>query len=216
MKKIVMTMLVIGLTAMVAQAAAVHFVFDERVDGTPGTWDVTVEVTGADTAGLASYSIWVFGVDPATVSYAENTLGTMNSDYQPIGFQAANLVQGYLGADFNAGNFQNSGPSAILGIGMVPLDLHAPGDVVPPVILGVPALLGTLTTPPGLVVHYPGIPYIQGGLGAESASCFNETGDGYLPPEEVTVSAETFPIPEPATLSLLAIGGLVMLRRRRK
>ena len=212
MKKIVMTMMVIGLTAMVAQAAVVHYSFDETA---PGTWDVYALVTGADTAGLSAYSIWVYGY-PGEVSYAENTLGTMNSGSQPIGFHAASRAQGYLGADFNAGNFQNSGPSAILGIGMVPLDLHAPGDVVPPVILGVPALLGTLTTPPGLVVHYPGIPYIQGGLGAESASCFNETGDGYLPPEEVTVSAETFPIPEPATLSLLAIGGLVMLRRRRK
>ena len=111
MKKIVMTMMVIALTAMVAQGAAVHYEFTETA---PGTWDVTALVTGADTAGLSAYSIWVYS-PPAGVSFAESQLGTLSATYQPVGFQS--FVSGDVGGNFNAGNFQGSGAAAILGIG---------------------------------------------------------------------------------------------------
>ena len=198
MKKIAMTMMVVGLTAMVAQAGAVHYEFTETA---PGTWDVTALVTGADTAGLSAYSIWVYS-PPAGVSFAENTLGTLSAAFQPIGFQS--FVSGDVGGDFNAGNFQGSGAAAILGIGKVAVFVAPPAGVpLPPVDTGVPALLGTLTTPTGLGAQ---------DFAALSAGLLNAAGDGFL--QDVTTSYEV--IPEPATMLLLGIGGLALIRRRRK
>ena len=48
MKKIAIPLIVMGLAAMVAQAAAVHYLFTETA---AGTWEFTAEVSGADTAG---------------------------------------------------------------------------------------------------------------------------------------------------------------------
>ena len=58
MTKAVMAVLVMGLTASVAQAGAVEYRF---VPTSATTWDVTAKVTGDDTAGLSAYSIWLYG-----------------------------------------------------------------------------------------------------------------------------------------------------------
>ena len=169
MKKIVMTMMVIGLTGTVGQTAAVYYSFDEIASG---TWNVNVTVTGEDTAGLSAYSIWVYNVDPSLVSYSENTLSTLNDAYSSIGFSSSMLVQGDVGGDFNAGNFQNSGAGAILGIGKIPVYVEPPAGIpTPPVDLGAPALLGTLSTPVDLS---------RGDFAFTSANCLNAAGDGFL------------------------------------
>ena len=205
MKKIVMTMMVIGLTAMVAQAATVHFSFDETA---PGTWEVNVTVTGADTLGLAQYSIWVR--DTAGVSYVENKMNTLRAgDFAAMGFQPATLVSGPIGPDYNAGNFQGANEFAVHNIGVTPLQIGPPPPFPAPppydIDLGVPAHIGTLTTPTGLGL---------GDFDATSANMFNLAGDGVIEPGLRLL--EVNPIPEPATLSLLAIGGLVLLRLKRK
>ena len=194
----VTTLICIGLSAVLAQAAAVHYTFDETA---PGSWDVSVEVTGADTAGLSSYSLWV-DATPALVSYTENVLSgiTNFSPLTVVGFNT--LVQGDVAGKFNAGNFQSL-PNAIMGVGKVPvLVVPLAGDNVD---LGVPAFLGTLSTPVGLGVGdlYPG-----------DAGLFNAAGDGF----QTSPPAATFdvnPIPEPVTLTLLGLGGLALLIRRR-
>jgi hypothetical protein len=144
MKSIVMIMLVVGLMAVVGQAASIHYSFNEVASG---TWEVYATVNGDNTAGLSAYSIWVN--DSTGVSYVENTLGTIGADFTPIGFH--NLVSGDIIGRFDAGNYQHFGDHAITGIGMVPVD--EPGvlpGTIPGVQLSVPALLGTLTTPAGL------------------------------------------------------------------
>jgi|SaaInl7_200m_RNA_FD_contig_31_895038_length_677_multi_33_in_0_out_0_1 hypothetical protein len=198
MKKFVATMLVVGLMAVVAQAGAVNYSFDETVSG---TWEVSVTVTGTDTAGLSAYGFYVNNT--AGVSYVENTLNVLGPDYQPDGFLSP--VSGYIGADFNAGNYQGSA-AAIQGIGIVPVYQAPPTGVpVPPVDLAVPALLGTLTTPGGLGA---------GDFATDGAGLLNLAADGFL--SELTVTQEVNPIPEPMTLSLLAIGGcLVAIKRKR-
>ena len=184
MKKFAMTMLVIGLTAMVVQAAAVHYSFDEKVSG---SWDVNVTVTGVDTAGLSAYSIWVNNLNPTWVSYAENTLGTLNGSFTPIGFQSSNLVQGDVGGNFNAGNFQSSGATAITNIGMNPVYVEPPAGVpTPPVNLGVPAFLGVLSTPAGLS---------ENDFSSFSVGLLNAANDGFLSP--VTPTYEVNPLPSP-------------------
>ena len=202
MKKILATMLVVGLMAVVAQAGTVHYSFDETVSG---TWTVSVTVTqdpgGDDTAGLSAYGFWVN--DTAGVSYVESQLDTLNASYQPVGFLSP--VNGYVGDDFNAGNYQGS-TNAVQNIGIIPVYMAPPAGVpTDPIDLGVPAIVGILTTPAGLGV---------GDFAPDDAGLLNLAADGFL--TELTVTSETNPIPEPMTVSLLAIGGfLVALKRKR-
>ena len=189
----VVTLICIGLASLASQAATVTYTFDETASG---SWDVYAEVTAgvAETAGLSAYSVWVY-TNPALVSYTENTLFDAGAFK---GFLPPNLSQGDVGGDFNAGNFQTSGGFALTGVGISPV-------VSGPVNLGVPALLGTLSTPGGLGVA---------DLAGTSAGLLNPTNDGFL--TSVAVESVVNPIPEPVTLSLLAIGGLLMLARRRR
>ena len=200
MKKFLATMLVVGLMAVVAQAGAVHYNFNETVSG---TWEVNVTVTGADTSGLSAYGVWVYG-GAATVTYAENVLGTIGAGFQAIGFQS--LVAGPIGVDYNAGNFQSS-TAEIPGIGMVPVD--DPGimpGTTPHVLLGVPALVGTITTPGLNFASY------VDEFAPDGAGLLNLAGDGFLTAVEITYDVT----PEPMTLSLLAIGGLLVALKRKR
>ena len=187
----VVTLVCIGLASLAAQAATVTYTFNETV---AGSWDVYAEVTSgvAETAGMSAYSVWVY-TTPAAVSYAENTL---NDGFS--GFLPPNLTQGDVGGDFNAGNFQASGGFALVGVGISPVVSGA-------VNLGVPALLGTLTTPTGLGIA---------DLAGTSAGLLNPANDGFL--QTVAVESVVNPIPEPVTMALLALGGLLALVRRRR
>ncbi len=214
MKKIVMTMMVIGLTAMVAQAAATHFEFNETA---PGTWDVLVTVSGADTLGLASYSIWVY--DTPGVSYVENKLSTLRpGDFATIGFPSGSMLSGYMEgtSDFNAGNLQWANEFAVQGIGLIPVQLGPPSPPFPApppydIDLGVPALLGTLTTPTGLGLP-AGSPEGHDDFAATSANVLDLSGLGVI---ETEPTWEVNPIPEPATLALLGMGLIAILRKRK-
>ena len=201
----VMTVLCIGLATIAAQGALVHYTFNET---SSGNWNVLVQVTpqSGDTMGLSAYAIWVNAA--SGVNYTENTLGTLNGSYQPIGFQAGTLLKGFISGKYNAGNFQTY-TAPIYNIGISPVYIAPPPGPPPiPVNLGVPALLGTLTTPAGLHLLtdlYPG---------PSGTGLFNAQGNGYLP--TVTPTWEVNPIPEPATLALLAIGSALWLIGKRR
>ena len=208
MKKLgvaLMLVLCLSIPAMaVIQDAAVHYTFTETA---PGTWDVHVEVTGADTAGLSAYALWVAGSDPASVSYTENVLSAVTST-SPLtvwGFNSLVSSPPLVDGKFNVGDSQPALDKAILGIGKDPVFFDGMFDDVD---LDVPALLGTLTTPTGLGEGdlYPG----PAGTGL-----FNAAGDGYLA-SLPTPTYDLNPIPEPATLTLLGLAGFTVLIRRRQ
>lgn len=200
MKKIVMTMMVIGLTAMVAQAAGTTFHF---VETAPGTWEVSVNATGGDNLGLAQYSVWVRGT--TAVSYVEEKMSTLRAvNFAAMGFQPSTLVDGPIGPDYNAGNFQGANEYAIHNIGVTALQIGPPSPFPAPppydIDLAAQAHIGTFTTPEGLTLA---------DFDATSANVFNLAGDDVL---------ETFPnvVPEPATLALLGAGSLLLIRRKRR
>ncbi len=232
------------------QTPAVHYTFKETA---PGTWEVLVDVTG-DTAGLSAYEIWVDGVEPTTVTYVENNLGS--------GF--ASLLAGDVGGSFNAGNYQGISV-AIEGIGMVAIDEDG-------VILDAQALLGILSTEAGLT---------EENFRVRNVGLLNAAGDGFYDARDLIATCEVIPfvfllgdangdgvvsagdyasvqanfgntgdaggglvgdangdgvvsagdyaavqanfgntstlgvVPEPVTMSLLAIGGIALLRRKR-
>ncbi len=161
----------------------VHYTFKET---SPGTWEVFVEVNGVATAGLSAYEVWVDGVDPELVSFEQNTLFTVTGEnYFPVGFLLNNLTQGEVDGSFNAGNFQNAGDAAILGIGMQEVDEAGtiPGDT-PHVDLDVPALLGILSTPAGLT---------EENFRAIVVGLLNKTGDGFLDATDIIPTYEVIP-----------------------
>ena len=186
------TLICICLSALTAQAITVTYTFDQT---SATTWDAYAAITAdaAGTAGLATYSVWVYNVDPALVSFTQNS--NMFDGSASQGFYSPGLVQGDVGGNFNAGNFQNFGIGALLGVAKVPV-VHTTGS------LGVPALLGELTTPASTVF---------GDLGAISAGLYNVDNTGFYQGAIGVVVA-----PEPVTLTLLGLGGLALLIRRRR
>ncbi len=180
-------MLVIGLMAMAVQAAGVCYSFEEI---SSGTWEVSVTVTG-NTAGLSAYEFFV-NVDPSLVSYTENTLSTINEDFMLVGFTPGNLLSGDVDGRFNAGNYQSYGNSVISGIGMMPVyEQSCFPSQIPNVQLGVPALLGTLTTPAGLG---------YGDFSVSSAGLLKPDNSGYLA-DDITVTLEIPGVPKPPSPS---------------
>ena len=249
------------------ETPAVHYTLKET---SPGTWEVLIEVTGS-TAGLSAYEFWVDNVDPSLVSFDENVLATVVGEfYTPVGFMS--LLQGDVGGNFNAGNFQGSGASAIQGVGMIEID--EPGSFpgyTPHVQLDVPALLGILSTPAGLgeddfraitagllnasgddflntdslvptlaVIQFVFLMGDANGDGVVSAGDYasvqanfgntgstgggldgDANGDGVVSAGDYAAvqanfgnTAATTVTPEPATLSLLVLGAIAVLRRR--
>ena len=170
--------------AAAPEPLAVNYTIQETE---PGTWEVLVEVSGDGTAGLSAYEIWVDGVDPATVSYAENILGTfVDPSYTAVGFSSANLLQGTINGSFNVGNFQGSGDAAIEGIGMV--EIYEEGcdpGTTPLVDLDAQALLGILTTDAGLTEDNFRMPTV---------ALLNMRG-GFLDVDAIVPTLEVIPLP---------------------
>ncbi len=145
----------------------------------PGTWDLLVDVTGAETAGLSAYEVWVDGVAPASASFTQNTLATATAGFMPGTFVSADIA-----GNFNAANYQGAtvtGGVAIQGIGKTAVSEAGP----PAVNLDAQALLGTLSTP-----LYLG----AGDFRTPTVGLLNAAGDGFLNTDSITPSLQVNPL----------------------
>ncbi len=169
--------------AGIPEAPTVHYTFKET---SPGTWEVLVEVSGEDTAGLAAYEVWVDGVDPAAVDFEENVLCTVvGEEYTQVGFSPGTFIDGEVAGSYNAGNYQGSGENAIIGVGMAVVD--EPGclpGITPHVNLDVPALLGILRTQPGLT---------EENFRVMVVGLLNKLGDGFLNANDIVPTLDVIP-----------------------
>lgn len=201
---------ILGMTGLV-QAGTAHFTITEV---TSGTWDVFVAVDGSDTSGLVSYNIQLVDLAPGeneSVAWSQNVLGNLEEGtFVSRGFQTDDLTQGKVGStEYSAVNSQFGKSNPIYDIGMTPIFVEG-ADAVgsPDVDLDVPALLGTLTTPDGLTATNF----------APNANLFDnsQTSTGLLTAGNVTVTQTVTPIPEPASVTLLAVAGLALMGIRRR
>ena len=81
----------------------------------------------------------------------QEPLNSFGADFHSIGFLPP--ITGYIGNDFNVGSYQNL-PYVIPDIGVIPVHYIPPPPFTPmfDVITGVPAHIGTFTTPTGLTL----------------------------------------------------------------
>lgn len=195
-------------TVSVAVADTITFFATETV---AGSWDISVSITGGDSTGLAQYGFNVTGLSNSedAESYSPNTLSTAIS-LSPVtvaGFSAPPILDDVGINAYSISHSQTFNPDAIFNIGVTNVNYSGIGDSV---VLGVPAFLGTFTTDEVLGssnFDFTASLFDSSGLTGPSNLLDNGT--------EVTFQSVVTPIPEPTSLVLIGLGGLLIARRRR-
>jgi len=188
-----------------AQAGTIHY---DLVGTSETTWDLNVTVSGEDTAGLGGFSVTSLSATPSTFAFnviANKNAGTEEEPYYLVGFtlQSVEVFE----TNTVAGASQD-GATRVLNVGKAEVNVQDPwgGSAI---VLGTPAYMGTLTTAAGLTAQ----DFAFNGTLFKTAPTSN---NDVLAADATEISSTVTPyvIPEPATMALLGLGGLAMLKRR--
>ena len=198
-------MVCIGLSAMAAQAATVHFNLVHT--GAGGTFDLFASTPIPDSSGIAGFNVDLVNILTAT---HESPKADDTALFVTRGFTLGRINLAGPGALFAGQNTTNI-TSLIYGVGQTagtfPTNPLNPNDVGVP--WTAPVLIASGTYGPGTLP----------GFGNEVlGSVFTSVYEGDPPPPEglvASVTTTTEVTPEPATLALLFLGGLALLRHKR-
>jgi hypothetical protein len=190
---------------VVGSAHAALVTYTATVDDVAGTFEIVASAS-LDNDGLSGWAMNIFGITAATnVSPLAQVAAPA---FAPKGFGFGRTAA--LAGDGNIGGAQdptviagNPG-QALLGVGQVGGDLDTlAGGLFPAPdgIYGAPVLLVTGTLEPGTASAFR--------IDGASASVF-----GAQTTTQVAAEVEVIIVPEPASLALLGLGGLAMIRRR--
>lgn len=184
-----------------------------------GTWEIFVEVTGDQSNGLATVGIRLVGLTDGTVGefYTENVLTTQSETFgfATGGFTTLPTQSDVSQEGFTLTHTQRNSVNPLFDIGIIPHNII--GFDVPPnldnpdIVLGVPALVGTLTTDEVLTAanfEFTGALFDE--TRTSGIDSLLEEGTEY------TINSVVTPIPEPGSLALLGLGGLLIATRRRR
>ena len=202
MKKLGITvtiLLCVGLSGMVAQAATVHF---ELYDYMDGTLELYASASLGDNAGISFFNVDL--VDILTGTHQSPKGVDMDAGFITRGFTGGAPDLAGDGALFA---FQNTldAPTLIYGIGQTAGTFNTAGSP-----RGVPWAAPVLIAS-GTYSLNPANP----DFGPEAvANVF--TTDGEVEVEPATVTTHVTRVPEPVTLTMLGLGGLGVLIRRRR
>lgn len=226
-----------GLVAAVTSVAANAAVITYTVSATPnaggatGTWQAFAQLTSGDNLGLASLQFNVVGTGGVSVTSSTNRLPRgIDDNFTGTGFSllpsngtagigisaSQNTVQPYtIDAEGDPSIYQGvglSGGSALVNGGASSVSwlfpvLIATGNYSNS---GAGGTL-TVTSPSTTNVQVLNTPAPS----ANSNSFFTTSAVASITPGATTISPTTA-VPEPASLGILALGGLALLARRRK
>jgi len=137
-----------------AQAATVTV---NVLETASGIWDLLVELTpsNGDVTGLGGYAFDVIGVPADQVSFKQGQIRGVDPTKflnYGFGFPLSGPIGGAGSTRFSAGSIQSltDDTAQVPGIGVEPLDIAGAGTGFNDIVVDVPALIGTLTTPAGL------------------------------------------------------------------
>ena len=194
-----MVVILFMATTATAQVAPTPVVtMDLRLTPASGTWQVYASDT-PDNSGISGFSMYVKDVLTATLA-------------APKGFDTGPVYRGFTvgGTTFDAqttefevlgGQNSSDAASVLFGIGQVAGSLTGIPPAIPPTPYEWPVLLASGTYNPAVTFNLSDINGI--------ANVFKPQGS------LEAMAAQVVWIPEPLTVTLLGLGGLALLRRRR-
>lgn len=159
-----------------------------------GSWALKLEATGSDQAGAASVAVQNNIDDGGQAGLAE--LSTVDISFQ---YESAN---GPGGVVFAAGRILDSGGNIVADTGLVNLGNNSGYTLVNLPTLNVPAFGAPPADEYAVFIEFT----------AQAGAFDGSFGGGYI---DDVVAEGTF-VPEPTSLALLGLGGLLAFRRRRQ